>query len=1427
MDAFDETSSAMTRMLDGGGKPLEMIQVAISFFQSFSLVALIEMEWPTWFRGFKMFTLDLAFMNDAGDWPTILIGLLTAPILILQLDHGLFVRRNDHDMVQKTVSDEEMWKKRRNFLTTVCLVSVVWITGFVLFRGFTFSGYIGGFVFSLCFIIFVWNLQSGWILPVIEGTRDNLDKITLRWAFVLTIFLFTIGSVTKRKSSRATRMACVDDPTMCADLKSRTRVVDVFSVGFVFFLLVLTCVQLLHWVYLRSLLKTCKTTNQNFKMTRCSHEFTVFLFLYLIAYLSGVNASLTMAIMEPYEVVNGTADCNAIEHEACGLKREFILTTDECNEKPIYRSPLVVHETGHAEFYMAEFSELVYFPNPDARGYFVTHEHILPVDKETLLPAKFGLSSCGKPGRSQEVKANGGAESRITGSGCDGCSELETSTDWMCLYLESGRPYPSKVTKVPGNVECFSWEASHTHDICEGRCVATSNALGWILFLFYGILPLVRLGNVGHSVKKLLKQEKEDYGEGAFEAIAIRARSESTHTDFEDVKDSTRKSIMESDDKFGFRYRLRHLPSPIKFWDNSHEVIRKDLSQQVAVIASLLSAFEEKWWWWKIYLLAERSLLAAVVFTEVSVWAAFAVTAFGWSASYYTSPYWEDEEDKADLIARGTTLVTVFFACLAETEVIRGNEIFVAIILNLCAACTLVLLIMAIGPRRVVYSVIAYYRVKKRQYKLQSTEEAADAMTEKEVEDMTEAEFLSKSIVVRSRLMKRFQDHLVGQQFLEWVQAENTNVIADIIDGQRKVLEKVAKEFNKSMCWLYSPADGTMLGVTLKNKEVTEISWRGEGLFLKEGMSMPKGLKNLNTCKKIDLSCNNIYLDIKANKKDFMNLDKKFIIMKKQDKVTLESVALKLGKKLEWLYNGHGAHDVENWRGIEFTKDNKIVGISWAGQGLKGELPEEICELKDLKRLDLRFNDITVENNDTINNMQDCTMPEHWRDDRYVRLRIEEPNVSKGLHFFKPLGDGKHGTRKNEPCLGHRPRLIHLAPVENGGKLVHFEDSERPGYFLIKEKDDYTNDFSMGSSIFSDKQMKSKTNFSALSWKKDPDQSTLDRLGTFEIVPALSGTQGNVSFMWHRKEGGLLEGLTQDNLDRYLTYAKGGRSMGVRVASTLVKSGGRSKGLDFSGPVLWPKDFSFKMLTFKDDMNGKEPPSGNTKTELAHGWKNGLVNWKVSDMINRMEDDSSFKMDRNKDKIALCEMARRFGKDVNWLLNGMGGYKVDWWRGIFAEDGKVVGIDWRHESLRGKVPDDLLHFKNTLQEITFLDNSDLSKTLSPGLLELQKKLGRKCEFFDPRDDMNVFELFLDSIWRLPWFDREGWNKLGTFFVAIFTLWIIVSSTPVAWPLELNLLIMILVHLVLVLVAHFNFKKHSKEVQDGKDHNKWFKEVDEV
>jgi len=145
-----------------------------------------------------------------------------------------------------------------------------------------------------------------------------------------------------------------------------------------------------------------------------------------------------MAIMQPVEAVNST-DCAAFVHTACGIDKQFVLTDQLCLGKPVYKSPLIIYGTGHADYYMAEFSEIAYFTN-DVEGYWVNYEHTLPVDKETFLPIETRPTACGTPGRSKNVlnfyEDNEYSFSRVTGGGCRWCSDFRTSNDWMCHYKD-------------------------------------------------------------------------------------------------------------------------------------------------------------------------------------------------------------------------------------------------------------------------------------------------------------------------------------------------------------------------------------------------------------------------------------------------------------------------------------------------------------------------------------------------------------------------------------------------------------------------------------------------------------------------------------------------------------------------------------------------------------------------------------------------------------------------------------------------------------------------------------------------------------------------------------------------------------------------------------------------------------------------------
>jgi hypothetical protein len=138
MDIFSEQK--LGKLMDGGGKPLEMMNLGISFLQSFSLVALLDFEYPNWFGDFSLFTFDFSFTEDAGPWPTIWIGLLAAPFLIFQLDHGLFLQRDDDGYVQGKVSSNYKYSKTRRQLQAVILVSFWYLCGFVVWRSTKSSG---------------------------------------------------------------------------------------------------------------------------------------------------------------------------------------------------------------------------------------------------------------------------------------------------------------------------------------------------------------------------------------------------------------------------------------------------------------------------------------------------------------------------------------------------------------------------------------------------------------------------------------------------------------------------------------------------------------------------------------------------------------------------------------------------------------------------------------------------------------------------------------------------------------------------------------------------------------------------------------------------------------------------------------------------------------------------------------------------------------------------------------------------------------------------------------------------------------------------------------------------------------------------------------------------------------------------------------
>ena len=491
-------------------------------------------------------------------------------------------------------------------------------------------------------------------------------------------------------------------------------------------------------------------TNENFKVKRCWGEFTAFIFLFLIAYLSGINASLQMATMEVSNANSTDAECMRYQFKGCkGLQEVFTKSLSEsfCSDRPVYRSPLIFKTTssGLIGSDEATFNEIFSLIDVlDGTRVWLMQESTVDLDEDGFAVSRATLKYCGMEGVhhwSYNDAVSGTmsrpdrftSSSKIVGSGCVNCDPFKSTTNWLCWnddfdeYRDLSTEKSPVIFKEIGEGSCHSWRASRQLEFCDGKCAKNTKAIGWLLFVFYALVPLYRLWMMGSSVKRVLNGLEGNY-EDSFQHLSDSARSLSTHSDFVPAKE------VEGD------WRIPILVN----WLKEDEDVKEDLGIQLAVSSALLSAFEEKWWWWKLFLMTERGVLAACVFTEVTVWAAFVVTLIGVAGSFYTRPYWEDEEDYADLFARCSTLLTVFFACLAETEAINGDEVIVAIFLNLIVAVTLAMLVMAMGPRRMYNSAVAFYHVKRREIKMALNDNSADKIPEADALGMSKVEFLGK-----------------------------------------------------------------------------------------------------------------------------------------------------------------------------------------------------------------------------------------------------------------------------------------------------------------------------------------------------------------------------------------------------------------------------------------------------------------------------------------------------------------------------------------------------------------------------------------------------------------------------------------------------------------------------------------------------------
>ena len=763
------SDKTMNRLLNGGGKPLEMMQLTINYLQNLSLVALLEMPWPEWFAGFDVLTLNLSFAEDSGDWGGILIGLLgecvvnvkrereyrpcspplfthvfslcshraplASPLLIYQLDHGLFCTRNDHYFVQNTVTSNHLYSLKSRSLQTSLIVTLIHLTGFAFFRTWGHPGFIGGLVFNLApLTLFLLAVA----FDIADKNADNTTTINADISTVGGFKAFKNATSRRHESEYITTLRTYLTRhlhnqvygalivltilsyfigTAVATTPTGRSLYDIYILHLYLGIAFLSFCSLLHWTYLRSLLHQTERTNENFIVSRTTREFALFLFLYLIAYLSGVNSTLTMATKAsplPSNATHTTNPCSYLTMTVCGETYDFKGSTaadDAVLRTPLYYTTIAKDTT--------TCNHLV--TNLTTNTYLI-QEMVYDFDEEG------------------EVERTSG---RLNGLVARSVPNFQ---DWKCETLAKNSGVSAAINFSPppwpeATEQCFVWQPVFNFGVCddESGCMTATHTIGWILFIFYAIAPLMRLYQISSTTHELLKISGETYVD-SLEWVMGMARSKSTHSAFasaDTVKDSYGDGTL--------------LPIPIRFWEPGSDLkrIEDDYGVQASITYTLLAAFEEKWWWWKLFLMAERCLLGFVIMVEAPPSFALLISLGGFAGSYYTTPYWEEMEDKADLVARGTTSLTVFVACLVEWNAIDGDEILVAILVNVCAIATLIVLVIALGPKRMLVSAMSLYNLKKRELRMQLSANAVDGIEARDVAAITRSEFLAKSTKIR------------------------------------------------------------------------------------------------------------------------------------------------------------------------------------------------------------------------------------------------------------------------------------------------------------------------------------------------------------------------------------------------------------------------------------------------------------------------------------------------------------------------------------------------------------------------------------------------------------------------------------------------------------------------------------------------------
>ncbi|GMH73073.1 hypothetical protein TrST_g10227 [Triparma strigata] len=910
VDAFQTSSAATGGFLHGRGSLQEMLTIAINFLQSFSLVTLLRINWPPWFKRLfgwmEMFMLDFEFIGGAK-WVVIMCGLAIIPILVLESDHGLFrtglFKRKDYQSVKKWVGDNDEWKKMtRTNLHDLFL--------------FTF-----GFTLFLCLkAVSEGKLPTAWW---IEG------ESVLGWSAIIIIIYSSI-ILCVRPIGRARMLLFFSTAISCTVnvgywfywiYESRLEYFPFsFWLGLLSLIFGWNIVNVLRWWGLRSLHNTCAKSGEDFTFKQIFSEHFAFLFIYTVVFLPGINSCIEIAkigacwraheVMVEEKFVPSATSYNII---LSGSSQGTCYVNGNC-----FGTGSTSGTYNNNERCTFTFSDTAAF----AVGRFNTESGW---DKLTVGGVEYDGTSGPSDGSvtageqftwtSSDLYNRPGFEI-CTGDPC--VASISSSDDGSngTFYCVNG----GSVGGIPGACSCSSCNMGFSGPSCES-CTKnpTVITIGIVLGCVYSVVPLWLLWRTAKTVKA-------SYASGDDYLSEIRAMSQRSQ------EEADRGSVTSELD------------------------VSATESYKAAVVGVILGSFEENYWWWKVWLLIERAALAVVVLIGVDPIAATTIVLIGWLTSLYARPYWDNTEDIVDLVSRTSTLFTVVAATLIHQKVVSGKEVWLEFILCFSGITTIIILVYAIGPLRVFRGAELYIRRKIRWRKILRCVAKGDVsdLSDEDVAQISMPEFAKFPLTIKKSLT------IGHKRFLPFLKADMK--MSEIDDCN--ILLKCAKDMGK--------AEGTVIitlatgKVVVKEGKATSIDWRGQGFT---GI-LPMAVNKLTELAELDLRGNWIDGEDTEELSELRErLGEGFKIDSPRDRAILVRCAEEMGKSSEWLRRDKDW----GCKGTTFDpRTGKIIKINWHHCGLTGSLPTAaLHDLPSLCFLNLRCNpEIEMEENEELTRLK-------------------------------------------------------------------------------------------------------------------------------------------------------------------------------------------------------------------------------------------------------------------------------------------------------------------------------------------------------------------------------------------------------------------------------------------------------------------------